>query len=272
MTKILFSICYCCFAALFFAGCVGQGAYEKKIQEASTLTREANLLKREKTEISRENDALRMELDATGRKVSQLELSKKKLEETLSSGTDRNSQRLIELEKENNRLKAGLDRVLQGREEDARGASRLYENLIERMKDDIARGFVKLAELRGRVTITVEGTVLFEKGKDALKPSGTVLLKKIAGIHKELGIREIQITSSFITNHASHESRNFSGGAWLLNSGRAAAVARLLGENGFNPSDIVTTVSGRVEFLGAGNPDAMKETLRPIEIVAIVKE
>ncbi len=272
MKKVFPSICCCGFAALFLSGCVGQGAYEKKSQEASTLTREANLLKREKTEISRENDELRMELAATGRKISQLENSKKKLEETLSSGTDRTSQRLIELEKENNRLKAEIDSVIRGREEDARGASRLYENLIERMKDDIARGFVKLAELRGRVTITVDGAVLFEDGKDCLKPSGADLLKKIAGIHKELGVREIQITSTFVTAQARDESGGSRGGTWYLNSGRAAAVARLLGENGFDPSDIITTVTGRLAFPGAGKNSALTETACPIEIVAIVKE
>lgn len=257
---------------MFLSGCVGQRAYEMKSREASTLTREANLLRREKTDISRENDELRMELAAAGRKISQLENSKKKLEETLSSGTDRNGQRQIDLEKENSRLKAEIDRLIRGREEDARGASRLYESLIERMKDDIARGFVKLAELRGRVTITVDGAALFEDGKDVLEPSGAVLLKKIAGIHKELGIREIQINAAFVTNQAPHESGVSRGGTWFLHSGRAAAVAGLLCEDGFDPSDIITTVTGRLELTGMGSIPAMTETVRPIEIVAIVKE
>lgn len=272
MRKKLLSIFSCCAAATLVAGCVGQGAYEKKTREASAYSREASLLKRENTEISRENEELRLELAAAGRKVSQLELSKKKLEETIASGTDRASLRLIDLERENVKLRADIDRVLHGREEDVRGASRLYENIIERLKDDIAHGYVKLAELRGRVTISVNGAVLFQEGKDVLKPQGAELLKKIAGIHKDLGVRDIQIATTFIANPASGKSAVVSEATWLLNSGRASAVAGILGECGFNPSDIVTTVSGRTEPLEAGIPDAMKEGSLPIEIVAIVND
>lgn len=272
MTRKLFSILFCCAAGLFLYGCVGQGAYEKKIEEASALSREANLIRQDKVEISQENDELKVELAASGRKVSELEQSKKKLEEMLSSGSDRSSQRLIELEKENNRLKAEIDRVVRGREEDARGVSRHYENLIERFKDDIARGHIKLAEFKGRVTMTLDGAVLFDEGKDVLKAAGTELLKKIAGIEKELGARDFQIGSTFSTSASSASLKNNSSGSWQMNAGRVIAVARILAANGLDTSGMNTTVHCRIEFPEKGSTTIRPDIAQPIEIVATVKE
>lgn len=266
------SILFCFTAGVLLTGCVGQGAYEKTLAEASVLSREASFMRQDRIEISRENDELKSELAATGRKVSALEQSKKKLEEMIAEGSDRTGQRLIELERENSRLKAEVDRLLRGREENARGVSRHYENLIERFKDEIARGDMKLAEFRGRITVTVNSAVLFDDASDIVKPSGEVLLRRIAAIHKELGAKDVQVVSPFTAPASSVAAKSDSTARWNFNAGRTNAVARVLGANGLALSDMSTLVSCRMvpdEKFGSAFSPALSQ---PIEIAATIKD
>ncbi len=267
-----FTILFCFVAGVFLSGCVGHGAYEKKLEEASALSREARLMRQDNIEISLENDELKSELAASGRKVSALEQSKKKLEDVIAEGSDRAGQRLIELERENSRLKAEVDRLLRGHEEDVRGVSRHYENLIERFKDEIARGNIKLAEFRGRITMTVNSAVLFDEGADILKPSGTELLHRIAEIHKELGAKDVQVGSAFTTTASAVAINNDSSGPWNFHAGRAIAVARVLGANGRALSDMSTIVNCRIvpdEKTGSALSPALSQL---IEIAATIKD
>jgi flagellar motor protein MotB len=266
------TILFCFVAGVFLSGCVGHGAYEKKLEEASALSREARLMRQDKMEISLENDELKSELAASGRKVTALEQSKKKLEDVIAEGSDRAGQRLIELERENSRLKAEVDRLLRGHEEDVRGVSRHYENLIERFKDEIARGHIKLAEFRGRITMTVNSAVLFDEGADILKPSGTVLLQRIAETLKELGAKDVQVGSAFTATASDFAMNNDSTGPWNFHAGRAIAVARVLGASGRVLSDMSTIVNCGIvpdEKTGSALGPAFSE---PIEIAATIKD
>jgi flagellar motor protein MotB len=262
-----------CFAAgVLLSGCVGQGAYEKKFAEASALSREARLMRQDKIDVSLENDELKSELAATLRKVSSLEHSNKKLEDMIAEGSDRTGQRLIALERDNGRLKAEVDRLLRGHEEDARGVSRHYENLIEKFKDEIARGHIKLAEFRGRITISVLSVVLFDEGSVVLKPTGAVLLQRIAEIHDQLGAQDVQVSSAFATTASSVAENNDKAGPWNFHAGRATVVARVLSANGRAFPDMGIIVNCRIVPEEKTGSAVRPIQSPPIEIAATIKD
>jgi chemotaxis protein MotB len=272
------------FAAL--TGCVLSGTYQQKklqaegleqsLQERQTayakLFAENEQLKGEQKRLTGELAALTGERDA-------LTNSKKGLEESLKSTSDAKnqkigdlSQRLGQLEAENARLKDDIAQLNKLKEIEVQKTSKTYENLLDSMKSEISKGEVTISELKGKLTVNLVESVLFDSGKAEVKPNGLVVLQKVIDILKNIKDKAIRVeghtdnvpivgalTRKYPTN-------------WELSAARAINVARYLQQQGLDPALLGAVAYGEYKPVAPNDTDEGRAKNRRIEIVLVSKE
>lgn len=271
---------------ILLSGCVSSGTYQQKKLQAegleqslqeqqaayTTLAAENAGLKGELKRLSGEFAALNLEKDALG-------ASKKGLEESLKSTSDAKnqkigelSQRLSSLEAENRTLRDELAQLQKLKEIEVQKTSRTYEELLENMKGEISKGEVTISELKGKLTVNLVESVLFDSGKAEVKPNGLVVLQKVIDILKNLKDKAIRIEG--------HTDNVQIGGLlarkyptnWELSAARAINVARYLQLQGIDPALLAAVAYGEYKPVAPNDSDEGRAKNRRIEIVLVSKE
>jgi chemotaxis protein MotB len=265
MRKSLLAITALVLVPVISGGCVSKSEYMKTVDSANAL--------------ELENTRLKQELAAAGKRYELITNDKTELEKLLTtrSGELGKSiadlrQRMSALEAENVRLTQELADAQKAREEKVREVSSTYEQLVDKMKGEIAKGQVTISELKGKLTVNMVDAILFDSGKSEIKPEGLVVLGKVIEILKSVDDKAIRIEG-----HT--DSMPISGGLvqryptnWELSAARAITVARYLQKQAINPS--LLSAAGFGEF----KPVADNATLegraknRRIEIVLVPKD
>jgi chemotaxis protein MotB len=250
---------------LVFGGCVSKSEYMKTVDTANSL------------EVDKAR--LKTELDAAGKRNEQLTADRAELERLLAarSGELGRSiaelrQRLSALESENIRLAQELTDAQKAREEKVKELSSTHDQLVDKMKSEIAKGQVTISELKGRLTVNMVDAILFDSGRAEIKPEGLVVLGKVIEILKSVDDKAIRIeghtdgipiSGSLVQRYPTN---------WELSAARAINVARYLQKQAINPSHL--SAAGFGEF----KPVADNATLegraknRRIEIVLVPKD
>jgi len=239
----------CCFllaSALLLCqfGCVAQGTYQKKVEETSGLARELADLQSKNTGLARENEGLRTEQARLLSRVDELEAGTKKLEQMLAARTEPSFGMMAELEREKARLNQDLSRLLSVQEGKVRDVSRIYETLLEGMKDEIASGRATVSELRGKITITVRDETLFSGDNVEINPAGIPLLSKIADRLKGAGENEIVIALPFEMPESVPAAAAKNASPAVIPAFRAMAIARIFLKEGIEPGNLVAVARG----------------------------
>jgi len=260
------------FALFCLAGCVGQGAFQKKVDEVSVLTGSLADIQRKNGELAHENEKLNAEVVQLKGKLDEVEGTKKKLENLLSKKTDGNVQRIAELVRERETLKEDISSMLRSREERVRDVSRSYEMMLETLKDEVASGRISVTELRGTVTITFADGALFEGSRKEILPAAYTMVKKLSGILRGMGgEREIRVEAPFrITG--TRDGNEQCPYPWDAPADRAVTLARFLKQEGVRTDALsvaalgVFSRTGLEEFPSA-KPDSgrMVITISPKE-------
>jgi chemotaxis protein MotB len=261
-----------CLTLLCLAGCVGQEAFQKKVDEVSALTGNLADARRKNDELSQDNEKLRAEVVQMKGKLEEVEGNKKKLENLLSKRMDGNAQQIAELVREKETLKDDISSLMRSREERVRDVSRTYEMLLETMKDHIASGRISVTELRGTVTVSFADGVLFDGTGDDMKPAASTMLKTLAEVlNRAGGEREIRIEAPFLITG----KRDGSGKGpypWDGPAARSVTVAGFLRQQGIVADALSVAVTGDFNRtvnngLGAskGNAERMLLTISPRE-------
>ena len=272
------------FAAL--TGCVSSGTYQQKKLQAEGLEQSLQERQAAYAKLSAENDQLKGEqkrltgeLAALTSERDALTSSKKGLEESLKSTSDAKnqkigdlSQRLGQLEAENARLKEDVAQLKKLKEIEVQKTSKTYENLLDSMKSEISKGEVTISELKGKLTVNLVESVLFDSGKAEVKPNGLVVLQKVIDILKNIKDKAIRIeghtdnvpivgalTRKYPTN-------------WELSAARAINVARYLQQQGVDPALLAAVAYGEYKPVAPNDSDEGRAKNRRIEIVLVSKE
>jgi chemotaxis protein MotB len=268
------------------SGCVSSGTFQQKKLQAEGLEQSLQEQQAAYQKLSGENEALKGEVKRlTGELASlnserdALNVSKKGLEETLKSTSDAKnqkigelSQRLGQLEAENSRLKDDIAQLQKLKEIEVQKTSKTYENLLDSMKGEISKGEVTISELKGKLTVNLVESVLFDSGKAEVKPNGLVVLQKVIDILKNIKDKVIRIeghtdnvpivgalTRKYPTN-------------WELSSARAINVARYLQQQGIDPAFLAAVAYGEYKPVAPNDTDEGRAKNRRIEIVLVSKE
>ena len=118
---------------------------------------------------------------------------KEELDRILRSRSDSLSQSIFELRRkvadldaENAKLKAENASLVKAREEQVQKVSSTYESLLEKMKSEISKGQITISELKGKLTVNMVDSILFDSGKAEVKKGGLEILGKVVSILKDV--------------------------------------------------------------------------------------
>jgi chemotaxis protein MotB len=267
-------------------GCVSTGTFEQKSTEADTLAKELSSLRREQEELVQAKNVLEArqaqfasEVAALSEQRMKCETDRKSVEELLNAKEDSLStsifnlrQQVSDLSGTNLTLKKDVENLLKDRTEEVRNTSSSYDDFLDLMKDEIARGEATVSELKGTLTVTLFIPLLFEPGTAKLKQTSGPTLRKLAGYLK--GVKEKSIRVEGYTEtvlSASWSLQQYPTG-WELASARAVAVTRHLQNEGVNPLVLSAVSYGEYRPLSDNISELGRARNRRIQIVVIPKE
>jgi chemotaxis protein MotB len=250
---------------LVFGGCVSKSEYMKTVESANAL------------EV--DNARLKTELANAGKRNEQLTADRAELERLLAarSGELGRSiaelrQRLSAIESENIRLAQELSDAQKAREEKVREVSSTYEQLVDKMKSEIAKGQVTISELQGRLTVNMVDAILFDSGRAEVKAEGLVVLGKVIEILKSVNDKAIRIEGHTDAIPISGSLAQRYPTNWELSAARAINVARYLQKQAINPAQLSAAGFGEFKPVADNATVEGRAKNRRIEIVLVPKD
>jgi chemotaxis protein MotB len=269
--------------ALALNGCVSQGTFRLKEDEAKSLSGELGDLKQQYGKLSADNVALKADLDklkaeaaglakekqALSKDKSELELVLKAKSDTLSRNISDLRQKVADLEGENRKLGDEVATLQKAKEEKVKEVSSTYEHLLENMKSEIAQGQVTISELKGKLTVNMEAAILFDSGKADVKPDGIVILLKMVPTLKEVKDKSIRIEGH--TDNVPIRSAQFPSN-WELSAARAINVAKYLQQQGLDPANLSAAAFSEFKPVADNATKEGRAKNRRIEITLVAKD
>ena len=277
--KIVLSVLVVLLAAGMSACSVMQGTYQKKVDEADTLTKRLAALQKRYDDLAAENAALKVRNERLIADLSGMTLQKDKLttdlayvtgqrdkaaadkaevDSILQSKSDSLSQTIFELRKKVSELEAEngkfrdrnaalqqeVETLKKAKEEQVQKVSSTYESLLEKMKSEISKGQVTISELKGKLTVNMVDSILFDSGKAEVKEGGLEILGKVISILKDVNDKAIRIEGhtdnvQIVGALAKRYPTN-----WELSAARAINVARYLQGQGIDPGQLSAVAYG----------------------------
>lgn len=277
LKKIVLSVVVFSLAAGLSACSVMQSTYKKKADEADELTKRLAALQKKHDDLVAENDALK------GRN-EEMTLQNERLTTDLAYVSDQRDKlasdkeeldlvrKMADLSSENDKLRRECAALEKAKEEQVRNVSSTYEDLLEKMKTEISKGQVTISELKGKLTVNMVDSILFDSGKAEVKQGGLEVLRKVISILKDVMDKSIRIEGhtdnvQIIGGLAKRYPTN-----WELSSARAINVARYLQEQGIDPGLLSAVAYGEWKPVGDNDTQEGKAKNRRIEIILVPKE
>jgi chemotaxis protein MotB len=291
--KIILSALVVLLAAGLSACSVMQGTYQKKVDEADTLTKRLAALQKKHDDLTAENAALKSDLAGMTLQNEKLttDLSyvtdqrdkavedKEELDRILQSKSDTLSQTIFELRRkvtdldaENAKLKAENASLAKAKEEQVQKVSSTYESLLEKMKSEISKGQVTISELKGKLTVNMVDSILFDSGKAEVKKGGLEILGKVISILKDVNDKSIRIEGHTDNVPISRALAQRYPTNWELSAARAINVARHLQDQGIDPGQLSAVAYGEWKPVATNDTAEGKAKNRRIEIILVPKE
>jgi len=275
------------------SGClVKESTYLKKVAEFDALTQEQAELLSLQNALRAENAKLKaalakLESDHASMKEVKAQLDetviklvrvKKDLEKDLTSSKGEAQQRIAELrqkigaiETENGRLRQEIV-GLQKAKEEVQKASKTYEQLLDKMQSEIAQGQVTISELKGKLTVNMVDSILFDSGRAEVKADGLPVLQKVVDILKTVKDKTIRIEGHTDNAQIRGALLNKYASNWELSAARAVNVTRFLQEQGLEPDLLMAAAYGEYRPVAPNDSAAGKSRNRRIEITLVPKE
>jgi chemotaxis protein MotB len=295
--KIVLSFLAVLLAAGLSACSVMQGTYQKKADEADTLSKRLAALQKKHDDLAAENAALKArneellaDLAGTRDKLTtdlayvtdqrdKAVADKEELDRILQSRSDSLSQSIFELRRkvadldaENTKLKAENAGLVKARDEQVQKVSSTYETLLEKMKSEISQGQVTISVPKGRLTVTIADSFLFDPGKAEVKKGGREILGKVVSILKDVSDKSIRIEGHTDNVQISRALAQRYPTNWELSAARAINVARFLQDHGIDPGILSAVAFGEWKPVATNDTAEGKAKNRRIEIILVPKE
>jgi len=291
--KIVLSFLVVLLAAGLSACSVMQGTYQKKVDEADTLAKRLSELQKKHDDLIAENAVLKSDLARMTLQNEKMttdlsyvtdqrdkaDADKEELDRILRSRADSLSQSIVELRRkvddldaENRKLKEENASLVKAREEQVRKVSSTYESLLEKMKSEISKGQITISELKGKLTVNMVDSILFDSGKAEVKKGGLEILGKVISILKDVQDKSIRIEGHTDNVPISRALAQRYPTNWELSAARAINVARHLQEQGIDPGQLSAVAYGEWKPVATNDTAEGKAKNRRIEIILVPKE
>lgn len=267
-------------------GCVSMGKYEMKEKEATDLTKSLQELRQQYADLSKENADLKEQVGkltddaaALAKEKEALIADNKELDgvlkaksDTLSKNITELRQRIADLEDENGELREEVANLRKVKEEEVQKTSRTYEEMLEKMKNEISQGQVTISELKGKLTVNMLNAILFDSGKAEIKPEGLEVLQKVIDILKNVSDKAIRIEGHTDNVQIIGELARKFPTNWELSAARAINVARHLQSQGIDPGLLSAVAYGEYKPVAPNDMEEGKAKNRRIEIILVPKD
>ncbi|MGA8754353.1 OmpA family protein [Candidatus Deferrimicrobium sp.] len=291
--KIVLSFLVVLLAAGLSACSVMQSTYQKKVDEADTLTRSLAALQKKNDDLIAENAVLKADLARMTLQNEKLttDLSyvtdqrdkavadKEELDRILQSKSDSLSQtifdlrrRVADLDAENAKLKAENASLVKAREEQVQKVSSTYESMLEKMKSEISQGQITISELKGKLTVNMVDSILFDSGKAEVKKGGLEILGKVISILKDVKDKSIRVEGHTDNVKISRALAQRYPTNWELSAARAINVTRYLQDEGIDPGQLSAVAYGEWKPVAENDTPEGRAKNRRIEIILVPKE
>lgn len=259
---------FCLLPLLGLVGCVGQSAYEKKSVEATSFSRNLAEEKQKNADLVHVNEGLRADISGLRAKVDELESAKNRLEQTIGSGEQNPYQFVAELEREKYRLREDLAKIMRTQDDRVRTCSSIYESFLERMKEEIAQGQLRVSELRGTIRLEFRDKEIFDGTRMTLTPQGTSLIRKVSDLLKDTNDIEVSVETYYEIPSTSDNQLT----SWQAPVQRTVSIARLLLQSGVKSTILGTNTRGTFSTATKNEMMTRSGKAAGIEISIAVKE
>lgn len=272
--------------SLAIGGCVSMGKYDLKEKEANEISINLQDQQKKNAELVKENSDLKMRAVKLDDDVAVLTKEKEalladntNLNAILKSKTDELTKNIAELrqksadlENENAGLKGNVTNLQKARAEEARKTSKTYEEMLEKMKNEISQGQVTISELKGKLTVNMADAVLFDSGKAEIKPEGLAMLQKVIDILKTVKDKAIRVEGHTDNVQIGGSAARTFPTNWELSAARAVNVTRYFQQKGIDPTVLSAVACGEYHPVSGNDTTEGKAKNRRIEIILAPKE
>ena len=233
---------------------ISEEQYQAKVKEALKLKQDlhaattANMqLQQQLAQVRAQNQTMAAKLQELGQNVQSLLGEKSMLSTDLAATKAREAK-------------------LRAEQEAQRARMAKYRAVIEKFKDLVNSGKLKIRIVNGQMVVQMASNILFETGKADLSSEGKDALKDLASILMTIKDRKFQIAGH--TDNVPIRSRKFPSN-WELSSARAVTVVKFLQENGVDP--VTISAAGFAEYQPTASNDSEegKAANRRIEITLL---
>jgi chemotaxis protein MotB len=165
-------------------------------------------------------------------------------------------------------LRNELSLQVQAKEEEIQKLQGTYQELEAKMKDEIAKGDVRLSQAGGRIKVDLVDRILFGEGDASITPRGEGVLSRVGGVLAAVEDRKIQVSGHTDDLNISERLVSRYPTNWELAAARATNVVRFLEERASVPGRrLVAAAYGPWEPIASNRTPGGRARNRRIEIV-----
>ena len=234
-------------------------------EEKARLAREHERLQQEQSQLSASLEEERKRLLAETEEKARLQQEQSQL----SASLDEERKRLKAEAEE----KARLEQERAAKEDEIHRLTKTQEELSQSLKDEIAKGNIKIQQVRDRLTINMVDRVLFDSGRADIKPAGLKVLKQVGDVLNKITDKQIRIEGHTDNVPISTKLQDKFKTNWELSTTRATTVVRfLIDQGGVQPQSLSAVGYADTHPIESNDSEQGRSSNRRIEIVLYPKD
>ena len=169
--------------------------------------------------------------------------------------------------------KARLEQERAAKEAEIERLTRTHEELTKSLEAEIAKGDIKIKQVRDRLTINMVDRVLFDSGQSKVKPSGLKVLKQVSDILKNVTDKQIRIEGHTDNVPIGVRLKGRFQTNWELSTARATSVVRyLIEEGGVDRASLLAVGYADTKPIASNDTEEGRTANRRIEIALYPKD
>ena len=143
-----------------------------------------------------------------------------------------------------------------------------YDKLEDKMKDEIAKGDIRLSQSGGRLRVDLVDKILFDSGEAVISKRGEGVLSRVGAVLASMEDKQIQVSGHTDSNPISEKLAPQFPTNWELSVSRAVNVVRFLEEKASVPAkNLTATGYGQYHPIASNKTAVGRARNRRIEIL-----
>ncbi|MGH7252858.1 MAG: OmpA family protein [Nitrospiraceae bacterium] len=241
-------------------------------QQTVALQREHDLLQAKGDELQQQIAALQREHDLLQTKADELQgkaatLQKEREQLMIATGDQESQLKQVESEK------ARLEQERLAKEAEIQRLTQTHDDLTKQLQAEIAKGNIKIQQVRDKLTINMLEQVLFDSGQARIKPAGLKVLKQVSDILKTVNDKQIRIEGHTDNVPIGVKLQDRFPTNWELATARATSVVRyLIDVGGVAPAKLSAMGFADTHPIANNDTEQGRAANRRIEIILFPKD